>query len=272
MRGRDNISGANFLYSLGVIVAGFITMFLVIDFFQITNAKETLDQELKRSISRELVGIDIDLYRMLLVKDGLDLGHLRRGEGVADIHQGVVAPDDDIDLLSHQLLADGLDPGPRIAHAGPHGIDVGIHVARQPLRRDKERTNMGAQIRVYRQKIASTTSMGKIFKAMELIASSRIGKARARVSASLPYANAITRAVTAVASQSEVEHPLTTEPESIRRAAVLVLTADRGLAGSYSAGVLKQATTRSTPWCWCAAPRRWWPCTWMRCWATRKWW
>ncbi len=100
---------------------------------------------------------------------------------------------------------------------------------------------MGAQIRVYRQKIASTTSMQKIFKAMELIATSRIGKARARVAASLPYSNAITRAVSAVASQSEVDHPLTTEPDSIRRAAVLVMTSDRGLAGSYSASVLKQA-------------------------------
>ncbi|MGX5716516.1 F0F1 ATP synthase subunit gamma [Arthrobacter sp. MAHUQ-56] len=100
---------------------------------------------------------------------------------------------------------------------------------------------MGAQIRVYRQKISSTTSMRKIFKAMELIATSRIGKARARVAASLPYANAITRAVSAVASQSEIDHPLTTEPEQIRRAAVLVITSDRGLAGSYSASVLKQA-------------------------------
>ncbi|MDJ0313071.1 F0F1 ATP synthase subunit gamma [Arthrobacter sp. H35-D1] len=100
---------------------------------------------------------------------------------------------------------------------------------------------MGAQIRVYRQKIASTTSMQKIFKAMELIATSRIGKARQRVAASLPYSNAITRAVSAVASQSEVDHPLTTEPDSIRRAAVLVMTSDRGLAGSYSASVLKQA-------------------------------
>ena len=45
---------------------------------------------------------------------------------------------------------------------------------------------MGAQIRVYRQKIASTSSMKKIFKAMELIATSRITKARERVSASLP--------------------------------------------------------------------------------------
>ncbi len=100
---------------------------------------------------------------------------------------------------------------------------------------------MGAQIRVYRQKIASTTSTRKIFKAMELIATSRIGKARARVAAALPYANAITRAVSAVSSQSEIDHPLTTEHGEVRRAAVLVLTSDRGLAGSYSASALKQA-------------------------------
>jgi F-type H+-transporting ATPase subunit gamma len=100
---------------------------------------------------------------------------------------------------------------------------------------------MGAQIRVYRQKIASTSSMRKMFKAMELIATSRIGKARARVAASLPYANAITRAVSAVSSSSEIDHPLTTEPTEVRRAAVLVLTADRGQAGAYSASIMKQA-------------------------------
>ncbi|MDQ4490555.1 F0F1 ATP synthase subunit gamma [Sinomonas sp. ASV486] len=100
---------------------------------------------------------------------------------------------------------------------------------------------MGAQIRVYRQKIASTSSMRKMFKAMELIATSRIGKARARVAASLPYANAITRAVSAVSSSSEIDHPLTTEPTQVRRAAVLVLTADRGQAGAYSASIMKQA-------------------------------
>lgn len=100
---------------------------------------------------------------------------------------------------------------------------------------------MGAQIRVYRQKISSTTSMQKIFKAMELIATSRIGKARARVSASLPYAKAITRAVSAVASQSEVDHPLTREPETSTRSAVVICASDRGLAGSYSSSVLKEA-------------------------------
>lgn len=100
---------------------------------------------------------------------------------------------------------------------------------------------MGAQIRVYRQKIASTTSMRKMFKAMELIATSRIGKARARVAASEPYAKAITRAVSAVSSQSEIDHPLTTEPQNIRRAAVVVMTADRGQAGAYSSSILKRS-------------------------------
>ncbi|MDQ4502059.1 F0F1 ATP synthase subunit gamma [Sinomonas sp. ASV322] len=100
---------------------------------------------------------------------------------------------------------------------------------------------MGAQIRVYRQKIASTSSMRKMFKAMELIATSRIGKARARLAASLPYARAITRAVSAVSSARELDHPLTTERENVRRAAVLVLTADRGQAGAYSSSVIKQA-------------------------------
>ncbi|GAA4771532.1 F0F1 ATP synthase subunit gamma [Citricoccus nitrophenolicus] len=100
---------------------------------------------------------------------------------------------------------------------------------------------MGAQIRVYRQKIASTQSMQKIFKAMELIATSRIGKARERVSASLPYANAITRAVSAVSSQQDIEHVLTSEVENPKRAAVLVLSSDRGMAGAYSANILRHA-------------------------------
>lgn len=100
---------------------------------------------------------------------------------------------------------------------------------------------MGAQIRVYREKIASTSSMKKIFKAMELIATSRIGKARERVQASLPYAEAITRAVSAVASQDDVEHVLTQKAENPRRAAVLIMASDRGLAGAYSTNVLKRS-------------------------------
>src|SRR4051812_49513982 len=98
---------------------------------------------------------------------------------------------------------------------------------------------MGAQQRVYRQRINSTSSLKKIFSAMELIATSRIAKARAAVEASSPYARAITRAVSAVATYSNTEHPLITEKDDVKRAAVLLITSDRGMAGAYSAHVLQ---------------------------------
>ncbi|MDO8108270.1 F0F1 ATP synthase subunit gamma [Isoptericola sp. b441] len=100
---------------------------------------------------------------------------------------------------------------------------------------------MAGQQRVYRQRIRSTQSLKKIFRAMELIAASRIGKARERVSAAGPYARAITRAVSAVATHSGVDHALTTERPDAKRAAVLVLGADRGMAGAYTASVLREA-------------------------------
>lgn len=99
---------------------------------------------------------------------------------------------------------------------------------------------MGAQIRVYRQKIASTSSMKKIFKAMEMIATSRINKSRQSLEAAYPYANALTRAVSQIATQHNISHPLNTVPDDVRRSAVLVFTSDRGLAGSYSSNVLKR--------------------------------
>jgi F-type H+-transporting ATPase subunit gamma len=100
---------------------------------------------------------------------------------------------------------------------------------------------VAGQQRVYRQRIRSTQSLKKIFRAMELIAASRIGKARERVSAAAPYARAITRAVSAVATHAGVDHPLTTERPDSRRAAVLVITSDRGMAGAYSASVIRES-------------------------------
>ena len=100
---------------------------------------------------------------------------------------------------------------------------------------------MGAQLRVYRQKIKTAQTTKKITKAMELIAASRIQKAQARVKASTPYSRAITQAVSAVATYSNVDHVLTTEPETIERAAVVILTSDRGLAGAFNSQVLREA-------------------------------
>jgi len=96
-------------------------------------------------------------------------------------------------------------------------------------------------MRVYRQRIRSVQATKKITRAMELIAASRVVKARQRVKESTPYARALTRAVSAVATFSNVDHPLTTEHAEVRRAAMLVITSDRGLAGAYSSSVLKES-------------------------------
>ena len=100
---------------------------------------------------------------------------------------------------------------------------------------------MGAQQRVFRQRIGAVRSTKKITKAMELIAASRIVKAQQRVTESTPYAEAITETVTIVASSSSTEHVLTTERENPGRVAVLVITSDRGLAGAYSSSALRAA-------------------------------
>ena len=100
---------------------------------------------------------------------------------------------------------------------------------------------MGAQLRVYRQKIKSAQTTKKITRAMELISASRIQKAQARVAASTPYSRAVTRAVSAVATYSNVDHLLTTEPAQINRAAVVIFASDRGLAGAFSSQVLRAA-------------------------------
>jgi F-type H+-transporting ATPase subunit gamma len=100
---------------------------------------------------------------------------------------------------------------------------------------------MGAQLRVYKRRIKSITATKKITKAMEMIAASRIVKAQRQVQASAPYADELTRAVTAVATGSNTKHPLTTETENPTRAAVLLITSDRGLAGGYSANAIKAA-------------------------------
>ncbi len=99
---------------------------------------------------------------------------------------------------------------------------------------------MGAQLRIYRRRMRSVKATKKITKAMELISASRIVKAQQRVSASTPYANELTRAVSAVASYSSTNHPLTTASENPRRAAILIISADRGMAGAYSTNAIKE--------------------------------
>jgi F-type H+-transporting ATPase subunit gamma len=99
---------------------------------------------------------------------------------------------------------------------------------------------MAVSLREYRARIRSVESTKKITRAMELIAASRIIKAQQRAQQAAPYARELTRAVTALVTYSNTDHPLTTEPEDPKRAAILIVTSDRGLAGAYSSSVLKE--------------------------------
>jgi F-type H+-transporting ATPase subunit gamma len=101
---------------------------------------------------------------------------------------------------------------------------------------------MGAQLRVYRRRIRSVQSTKKITKAMELIAASRIVKAQARMKAARPYADELTRALAALGKNATLKHPMLTGVANPRRAGILVVTSDRGLAGGYNANVLRLAT------------------------------
>src|SRR5271169_6730942 len=101
---------------------------------------------------------------------------------------------------------------------------------------------MGAQLRAVRRRIRSIQSTAKITRAQELIASSRIIKAQQRLHAAAPYAREITRAVEAVVARSEnVDHPLTRPVTNPTRAAMLILTSDRGFCGGFNANVLREA-------------------------------
>ncbi len=99
---------------------------------------------------------------------------------------------------------------------------------------------MAATLRELRGRIRSAGAIKKITKAQELIATSRIVKAKARVEEARPYAEEITHMLTNLATHSALDHPLLVEREHGRRAAVLVVSSDRGLCGGYNANVLRR--------------------------------
>jgi F-type H+-transporting ATPase subunit gamma len=100
---------------------------------------------------------------------------------------------------------------------------------------------MSAQLRTLRKRLKSTQSIKKITKAQELVATSRIAKAQERVAASLPYARAMTSVMTSLASNASINHPLLQPRKAVRRAGVLVVTADKGMCGGYNANVIRMA-------------------------------
>jgi ATP synthase F1 gamma subunit len=100
---------------------------------------------------------------------------------------------------------------------------------------------MAATLRELRGRIRSAGSIKKITKAQEMIATSRIGKAQARLEAARPYAFQITAMLTTLSSEAALDHPLLVEREEPKRAGVLVVSSDRGLCGAYNSSIFRRA-------------------------------
>ncbi|NMD47022.1 MAG: F0F1 ATP synthase subunit gamma [Propionibacterium sp.] len=100
---------------------------------------------------------------------------------------------------------------------------------------------MPASLRELRQRRKSVAATQKITRAMELIAASRIIKAQRAAEAGEPFITELIRTVSAVATYSRDEHPLTDSDRPVRRAAMVVITSDRGMNGAYSANAIKTA-------------------------------
>lgn len=98
-----------------------------------------------------------------------------------------------------------------------------------------------AGLRELKQRLASVGTTKKITRAMELIAASRIVKAQQRTRASEPYTWELEHAVSTLAGHTDIVHPLTRVVENPKRTAILLITGDRGLAGAYSANVIRAA-------------------------------
>ena len=100
----------------------------------------------------------------------------------------------------------------------------------------------GAQERVLRRRIASVNNTKKITRAMELIAATRVVKAQGRAHEARPYSERITQVIQDLAAAgAEVDHPLLRPTDEVRKVGVVVLAADRGLAGGYNSTVIRAA-------------------------------
>ena len=173
------------------------------------------------------------------------LDYLRHNTGVLEKMRGDRAPrEGDGRRASHR--GQGIHtrlPRRRRGRRGRRGRGRSGDRGRQRADRPGEArlTVAGAQ-RVFKEKIRATATLEKVFRAMELIAASRIGRAREAASGLDPYTRILTRSIAAVALHDhELNHPMLTHREDTNRVAVLVVTSDRGMVGRLLLVVLREA-------------------------------
>ena len=99
-----------------------------------------------------------------------------------------------------------------------------------------------AKGRELKGRIKSVENTRKITRTMEMVAASKMKRAQERVAAARPFATVLTEVISDLYSSDLAERfPLLRQPATIQRAAVLVLTSNRGLAGGFNSNIIKEA-------------------------------
>ncbi|MEX0909258.1 MAG: F0F1 ATP synthase subunit gamma [Gemmatimonadaceae bacterium] len=99
-----------------------------------------------------------------------------------------------------------------------------------------------AKGRELKGRIKSVENTRKITRTMEMVATSKMKRAQDRVHAARPYALVLREVISSVYSPDVADRfPLLRQPESVKRAAILLITSNRGLAGGFNANLIKEA-------------------------------
>jgi len=99
-----------------------------------------------------------------------------------------------------------------------------------------------AKGRELKGRIKSVENTRKITRTMEMVATSKMKRAQERVMAARPFATVLSDVISSLYSADLAERfPLLRQPATVRRAAVIVLTANRGLAGGFNSNIIKEA-------------------------------
>jgi F-type H+-transporting ATPase subunit gamma len=99
-----------------------------------------------------------------------------------------------------------------------------------------------ATVQELKRRIRSVRNTRKITRAMELVAAAKLRRAEERIKALRPYAETMTELIAGVGRASaSVRLPLLEQRESVESVAIVPLTGDRGLAGSFNAQIMRRA-------------------------------
>jgi F-type H+-transporting ATPase subunit gamma len=96
-----------------------------------------------------------------------------------------------------------------------------------------------ASIREIKRRIKSVKNIAQVTRAMQMVAASRMRRAQEQALASRPYANKAWEVLSHLAEMPST-HPLLTPRGSVNNVAIILITADKGLAGAYNANIIRQ--------------------------------